>query len=144
MNTAAPRTTIKLSDITGPYPLLGVFLVIVESLLGFWLFQADDATERIVAGSLMVLLLGGFLYVVLRMQGVRISAPDPQGLPGKVTAATESATKQEIEDPEPQKIAGPDGSYIINKPPANWHIRELTLTSFLGERMNIDPSVGTN
>ena len=141
MSATPPKTGFKLSDITGPYPLLGAFLLIFESLLGFWLFRASAAPERIVAGTLMALLMAGFLFVVLRMQKEPISVPAPAGLPGKVTAGTELATRQEIEEPEPEKIAGPDRSYLINKPPANWSSKELTLTEFLAQRVNLDQAV---
>jgi hypothetical protein len=142
MSSDAPKTQFKLSDITGPYPLLGAFLLIFESLLGFWLFRASAAPERIVAGTLMALLMAGFLFVVLRMQKEKISVPAPANLPGKLTAGTELATKQEIEKPEPEKIAGPDRSYLINKPPTNWSTRELTLPEFLAQRVKLDPALG--
>jgi hypothetical protein len=138
MSGIPSRTQIKLSDIKGPYPLLAVFLLIVESLLGFWLFRADGPVERVIAGFFMVLLLGAVLYVVTNVQREPVSAPTSPGLPGKVTAATELATKQEIEAPEPQKIAGPDRAYLINKPPANWLIREMGLSEFLRTRMEVE------
>ena len=140
MATHSPSTSFKLSDITGPYPLLGAFLLIVESLLGFWIYLATSPVERIIAGVLMVGLLAGFLIVVGRMQRSTISIPDPPNLPGRLTAGTEVATKQEIEAPEAEKIAGPDRSYLINKPPHRWTVRELTYAEFAGDQLNMDPS----
>ena len=136
----APSASFKLSDITGPYPLLGAFLLIVESLLGFWLYRAESPTERIIAGLLMVALLAGFLIVVVRMQRATVSIPDPPNLPGQLTAGTQVATKQEIETPEAERIAGPDRSYLINKPPPRWTVRELTHAEMLGEVMSMEQS----
>lgn len=141
------KTKIDLSKITGPYPLLGTFLLVVEGLLGFWFFRAESAIERVVAGSLMTLLLGGFLLVVMRVvmrpKGEEVSGPIvPQGLGGKVTPAVEEATEEEIGSPQPQTIGAPDGSYIINKPPEDWIVRELTWADWISEGLRItDPSI---
>jgi hypothetical protein len=62
-----PKTKIDLSKITGPYPLLGLFLLVVEGLLGFWLFRANSMIERIVVGSFITLIFGGFLFVLVRI-----------------------------------------------------------------------------
>jgi hypothetical protein len=140
MAANAPSASFKLSDITGPYPLLGAFLLIVESLLGFWIYRAESSTERIIAGLLMVALLAGFLIVVVRMQRATVSIPDPPNLPGQLTAGTQLATKQEIETPEAERIAGPDRSYLINKPPPRWTVRELTHAEMLGEVMSMEQS----
>ncbi|HEY2921861.1 MAG TPA: hypothetical protein VGK77_22975, partial [Candidatus Binatia bacterium] len=140
MAANAPGASFKLSDITGPYPLLGAFLLIVESLLGFWIYRAESSTERIIAGLLMVALLAGFLIVVVRMQRATVSIPDPPNLPGQLTAGTQVATKQEIETPEAERIAGPDRSYLINKPPPRWTVRELTHAEMLGEVMSMEQS----
>src|ERR1051325_6221114 len=92
------KALFKLSDIKGPYPLLGAFLLIVESLLGLWLFRATGSLERTIAGLIMVSLLAAFLYTVMRMQKEPTEVPTSPGL-GKVTAATEVATREEIETP---------------------------------------------
>ena len=140
MAANAPSASFKLSDITGPYQLLGAFLLIVESLLGFWMYRAESSAERIIAGLLMVTLLAGFLIVVLRMQRATVSIPDPPNLPGQLTAGTQVATKQEIETPEAERIAGPDRSYLINRPPPRWTVRELTYAEFAGEVLSMEQS----
>lgn len=146
MNTM-PRTKIDFSKITGPYPLLGVFLIVVEGLLGFWLFRAESAIERIVVGFLMTLLLGGFLLVVsrvvMRARKQEVSEGiETQGLPDRVTPGEKDATEAEIESPQPEAIAAPDGSFIINKPPEDWIVQTLTWADWINELFKItDPSL---
>nr|QNO47984.1 hypothetical protein KNONPEEI_00022 [Methanosarcinales archaeon ANME-2c ERB4]QNO48167.1 hypothetical protein GOJLPIDM_00023 [Methanosarcinales archaeon ANME-2c ERB4] len=137
-----PKTKIDLSKITSKYPLLGLFLLVIEGLLGFWLFQAGSAIERVVAGILMTLLLGAFLFVVKGMQEGEVSgAIVPQGLDNEVTPARKEATEEEIDFPEPQAIAAPDRSYIINKPPEGWIVQELTFADWMAKMLKItDPS----
>ena len=53
-----PRSNFDPTKILGPYPLLAAFLLVIETLLGFWFFRAESSFERIVAGLLMVLVVG--------------------------------------------------------------------------------------
>jgi hypothetical protein len=62
-----PRTKVDVTKITGPYALLGLFLLITEGLLGFWFFRAGDKMERMVVGGFMTLIFVLFLYVVMRI-----------------------------------------------------------------------------
>lgn len=62
-----PKTNIDPSKISGPYPLLTVFLLVVESFLGYWLFKSDNSFERVVSGFFMILIFAGFLFVVLKL-----------------------------------------------------------------------------
>jgi len=69
------------SSITGPYQLFGLSLLVVEGLLGYWLFRAQGAGERSFTGLVMLLiffalaplgLIVGFvigLVVALRSRG---------------------------------------------------------------------------
>jgi hypothetical protein len=85
-----PKSEIKISEITTWKKLLGVFLAVVEGLLGFWFYQAESGVERSVAGLCMMVLLLGFLYVVLR---VEINAQQVKAVPqdlGKVTPGSGS------------------------------------------------------
>ena len=61
----------------------------------------------------------------------------PQGLDNEVTPARKEATEEEIDSPEPQTIAAPDRSYIINKPPEEWIVRELTFADWMSELLRI-------
>lgn len=136
------RTKVDPAKITGPYQLLSLFLIVVEGLLGFWLFRAGESIERIVAGVLMTLILGGFLYVFLRMlkrnEGESVR---PQGLPGNVTPAEKEVTEIEVASPEVDMMAGIDQSYIIAKPPENWKISKLTLNDWITSNMGISDSI---
>ena len=56
---------VDLSSITGPYQLLGLFLLVVEGLLGYWLFRTQGAGERVFAG----------LAACRRERGLLLSGP---------------------------------------------------------------------
>ena len=140
---ALPKTQVEFTKITGPYPLLALFLLVAEGLLGFWLFKTEGVPERLVAGTLMVLLMAGFLVAILRMQGEKTSGPIP--LPNRpnetINPASRESTTREIEHPEPQSFVGPDGYYTINKPPKDWKIRNITQRELSGIHLGItDPS----
>jgi uncharacterized membrane protein len=66
-----PKTQIDPSKIKDPYSLLAAFLLIVESLLGFWFYIAKDSTdgiyERVFIGSIMTLIFIVFMFVVMRI-----------------------------------------------------------------------------
>jgi hypothetical protein len=152
--TSIPRIDVPvlkaLKEITGKYPLLGLFLLVTEGLLGFLILRAADSAERIFIGCFMVLLLGGFLYVVVLVQREPTKVLEPPGLPGGVNPGRVPATYQEIaEAPTPQEsahhesqvIAGPDRSYLIDRPPLDWTIRELSPAEFVRSGLQIaDPS----
>ena len=56
-----PKIKIDPSKITNQYSLLAVFLVVSEGLLGFWMYQAENATERLFVGLFILLILLAFL-----------------------------------------------------------------------------------
>ena len=56
-------SSFNQSKITGPYPFIAVFLIVVEFLLGYWLlFLANYLYERIIAG---ILVFGVFIAFVI-------------------------------------------------------------------------------
>ncbi len=128
------QSKFDISKLKGPYQLLGAFLLIFEGFITYWFFQAENATERIIAGV--------FLYVVIIVNKEETSIPIvPPGL-GSVSPAKEEATEKEIESPEPQRIGSPDGTYTINKPPDEWIVQELSSDEWTNEALRItDPSV---
>ena len=72
----------------------------------------------------------------------KVTAIVLQGLDNEVTPARKEATEEEIDSPEPQTIAAPDRSYIINKPPEGWIVQELTFADWMTELLRItDPSI---
>src|SRR2546428_746001 len=121
MNVLPGKSADIIKVITGRWPLLGLFLLIVEGLLGYWLHKAQDEGERIVAGVLMTLLLCGVLYVVVVVARLELGSKQrmPSG-PSKDVKGIQEASKKEIDSPPPESISSPDGSYIIDKPPEDW------------------------
>lgn len=137
------RSEFDISKITGPYQLLGAFLLVVEAILILWMRSAEHMVERIVAGILMALIFLYFLHVVRSMKNEeeetrRISPPGLREL----TVAQEVTTEEEMHHLEPDKIGAPDGSYTINKPPQGWSVHELSMDEWIRENLLItDPSV---
>jgi len=72
-----PKTKVDVTKISGPYALLGLFLLITEALLGLWFFRAGEANERMIAGGLMTLIFLVFLYVVMRIATKAEQAASP-------------------------------------------------------------------
>ncbi len=139
-----PKSKIKHSKITGPYPLLAVFLTVVEALLGFWLFQAVSEIERIFVGFFMTIILGGFLFVftILSKEKEKRSGFKPQGFNDEIKPAHEETTQSEMDNLEPERIAAPDGSFSIQKPPSDWEIKVLTAGEWINENLKIeDPAL---
>ena len=133
MMDSMPKIKIDIEKITGPYQLLAVFLIV----FGFWLYKADTAIERIIAGILIILILAYFFKKKEENKPII-----PPGFKDKFTPAEKEATEEEIKHPKPQRIAANDGSYIINNPPQNWIIQEMTSTEWGIEGLHItDPSI---
>ncbi|HEV7376526.1 MAG TPA: hypothetical protein VGN95_17570 [Pyrinomonadaceae bacterium] len=125
--------------ITGIYQLLGVFLAVVETFLGVWFFRAADITERSIAGGLMVVVLLTFLFAVLRWnlkKGEENRTPQVEGI-GKLNLPDKQATVEQIKSPEPESYVGPNRSYIINRPPDDWNIKELSSTQWRSDALGI-------
>jgi hypothetical protein len=133
------RLKIDPSVITGPYQLLTVFLAFTQVLLAYWLFYAQSEYERVFIGLVMLTLLGGLLFVVIRLQQPTAT---PINLPtGHSTVEEISATVEKTSDRSPNTMAGPDRSYLINSVPDGWQSRELTAIDFSAEALGIqDPA----
>lgn len=58
------------SKIKGPYQLLTVFLIAVESILGYWMIRIPDdrSSERIVPGILVTIIFIIFLIITLKIR----------------------------------------------------------------------------
>ena len=134
--------------ITGMYPLLGAILTVLELGLGYWFVKASDKTERIVAGSLMVGSLLAFLIMVVYWnlkKGEEGAQPTAPGI-GKLNLPDKQATVEQINEqvksPQPESYVAPNRSYIINRPPEDWVIKELTAAQWATYGVNItDASV---
>ncbi len=88
----------------------------------------------------MTLIFAGFLFIVLlvsRDSDREIKPISPDGL-GEITPAYELVSKNQIEAPQPQQIASPDGAYIIDRPPDDWLIEQMSLVDLLARNMRID------
>jgi hypothetical protein len=119
----------------GPFQPLALFLLVVEELLGYWLHKADSGFERGFAGVLMTLVLLGVLYVVAKPKPVEtamsIKPPDKK-----------EATEAEVSAPAPELMSGPDRSYLINRPPEDWTIQEMTMSDWIGAGLGLkDPAI---
>jgi len=134
--TGASRTPIDVTKITGPYPLLGLFLVVVEGMLLFWMARAEEGVERTIAGGLMALLLAAFLFAFLRMRKeIEPSAVEAPGLAAPVTPAKTDANISEVTAPHPDEMAGRD--YVIARPPDDWVITKMTEREAIASNLGI-------
>lgn len=136
---ALPKTKVDLSAITGKYPLLALFLLVTEALLGLWLFLAESIAERTTAGALMVLMFAGFLFVILQISKEPKGQGDAIALEslGKISPASQEVTKAEIEAAEPKVLVAPDRSYIIDRPPDGWITEELTISEWASRSLGV-------
>jgi hypothetical protein len=141
MNAIA-HTKFNAAKITGPYPLMAVFLGVCEVLLLAWLVRAQDARERSLAGLLIIALLGLSLIVILRIRESDVRQVTAPGI-GPIEPAQKGTTLAEIESPPVTRISSPEGSYSIQKPPEDWRLvrmsmREWTMAT-LGIRAPMQP-----
>lgn len=126
------RLKIDLSSINGPYQLIGLSLLVVEGLLGYWLFRAESPLERGFTGLVMLLIFFGLIYAVIQIR--KISHSEPQSL---VKPPEGEATAIEIATPTQESIPAPDRSYLIDLPPNDWTVRELSSAEWIAEGMGI-------
>ena len=127
---------IDPSKITGPYPLMALLLIALEGLLGFWLHAAGTSAERITAGILMTIVFGGVMTVIVLLREPRVTAVSLAGVQ-EVKPAMREAEPAEAENPQADMIAGPDRSYILRRPPADWTVRELTRAEYLAVALDV-------
>jgi len=138
-----PKALFDPSKISGKYSALAAVLVVAGMLFAVWLGSAGGAVERVIAGVLLVLVLGGATYALMRLaneaEGVKSAVRLP-GLgrvspPARTSAAAGAA-------PRTGKYAPPDGSYLIDRPPPHWRQRELTEHEWAAESTGVsDPTI---
>jgi len=87
---AFSKLKVDLSVIPGPYRIFGLFLLVFESLLGFWLYRAESINERIFAGSSMTLIFVIFLISALKVMRLGVSE---QSIPKKIEELINSEFK---------------------------------------------------
>ncbi len=140
---STPSHSVDASKQYTFWTILAIFIGSVEVLLALWLAQADGAGERIVAGCLMVILLGGFLgiaYYAFLHQTTQATAAT--ALPGALRLKTVPATTEEIINPGEKRLVGPDKTYTILKPPPDWVQRETPYSDLSLDNQSItDPAI---
>ena len=91
----------------------------------------------------MTILFLSFMYTVVKLS----SHEDEEktltaGGLGVIDPSKQEATIAQIQSPQPEQIVGPDKSYIINKPPKNWSVREVTFSEWIELATKItDPDI---
>jgi hypothetical protein len=122
---------------------LTVFLSVMECILGYWIYRSGDSSERIVAGILMTVIFMTFLVALVLIWSKEKGSSGQIILPGtneKVNPAGNEVSATEIANATKEVIPGPDGSYLIDKPPDNWIIKELEIQEWIADNLNIkDP-----
>jgi hypothetical protein len=128
-----------LKAISGPYQVIGLLLLVVEGLLGYWLHKAESGSERGFAGFLMMAIMLGTLYALYRLYALSSKGAEPE-LSIK-PPDNQEATPKEIAAPALEVMPGPDRSYLINRPPDGWTAREVTLSDWINGGLDItDPA----
>lgn len=137
------------SKITTSVQLLAGALLVVNVFAGAWLVRAEDSSERIVAGIVFAVLflasIGVLIYVVrsdkeiaLEKEATEQKRDAIQGIGQEITAASTSATTQEIQQPPKNKVAAPDGSYLVQQEPEGWTRRVMSYADWIAYGMRID------
>src|SRR5260221_3022692 len=136
------QTKIDISAITGPYQVLGLLLLVIEGLMGYWLFRADSSMERGFTGLVMVLILFGLFYSVIRIKREETTAlaVHPPGVTA-IKPPQSEVTGTELAAPTQDAMPGPDRSYLINLPPSGWVVREMTLSDWLSAGIGVQDPV---
>lgn len=132
------RSQIDLKAISNRFQVWIAFLIITEGLLGVLIVRAENSLERTIDAILMVVVLGGFLLMYSRSDVREVSAPSaPPGFDKPIEPAQTEASREQIASPEPQKKAAPDGSYIINRPPEGWTVRQVSALDYTSDNLAI-------
>jgi hypothetical protein len=134
----ALKTKVNPSEIKGFWSLLALLLIVGETIGLLWLYRAESPVERIAAGILMTLIVLAFLAVALlgKTGQIPTRGTSSEAL-GVISPAQQVATQEQINNPEPQVLSAPDGSYQIDKPPDGWTVRELTMIEFVKQNLSI-------
>lgn len=126
------------TKIKGPYQLLTIFIIAMESVLSLWITLSDNSEERIAIGAFMTIIAIAFLIVIVVIK--RSDTSKEVILPGtdeKISPAQKEVTQDEIESPDPQQIADPYRRYVIDKPPENWIIKQMDFDDWKYETLGI-------
>ena len=119
------------STIKGPYQLIAAALIVVEVGLGGWVYIAESQGERITAACIFITVFGIAVFAAIKL----MKKHDDSDRLGAETRLVEppkgEATEQEIANPGPGSIAGPDGSFLIQQPPDGWVTRILSLDEWM-------------
>ena len=67
-----------VSKVKGPYPLLAMFLLVINGLLGYWFFRAEGAVERVLAGLMLLAFLAVFVFAIIAILKLQRVEPRPQ------------------------------------------------------------------
>lgn len=137
VNVAGPHAW--LTKVDTPTALMATLGVAAEVVLVYWITQADESAERIVAGSLMVVVILGL--GALGLMSNRGSVPHTPI--GAIGGPKERATEEDVAEAESgtnRVIVGPDGTYLIGPAPAGW----VTETLPLGAAVARELAVGTD
>ena len=132
MDIQLPKIEVDPSKITTIYGVLVVAFLVI----GYWLYRAGGAGERIVAGVLLLLVA----LIAASIERKKSEAISPHGM-GAIAPATEEVTAKQIAEVTAKQDAatpaedyvGPDRSYVINRPPDGWSIREMSLAEWIDE-----------
>src|SRR5258708_1964671 len=123
-----------LKVIRNPHQVYVALLLVLEGLLGYWLHRAETGLERGFAGLLMTIIQLGVLYAV-------INTKRPKAAMSIKPPENKEATKTEIAAPSPDLVPGPDGSYLIKRPPKGWRVQVLTFSDWVSGNLDIrDPA----
>jgi hypothetical protein len=136
------KTKFDPKKISGVYPLFGLLLAVLETVLGFWLYKSENPVERSIAGVLMTAVFVAVIYAVVRIEGLK-HAPMLQaaGLQGEITPAKTEAAPEEIRSPESELLSALDGSYLINRPPDDWIVEDSTMSEWIIRSLGIRSGV---
>jgi len=131
---------VKISEITGPYQLFGLVLLVVEGLLGYWFFQAGSGLERGFVGLVMVAIVFGVFYTVIKIKHEDATV-SLSNAPISIKPPVREASQAEIASPAAEVMTGPDRFYLINQPPQGWTVQEMTFSDWVSEAIGIkDPA----
>jgi len=83
----------------------------------------------------MTAILLAVIAAVIRI--VERSKLRVRGFDTTITVAAKEASPEEISSHDPEVLAGPDGSYLINRPPSDWVIEESTFAAWVRRNLGI-------
>ncbi len=131
------RLNLDPKNVTTIFGLLTVFLLALEGILGFWLFVADDSTERIVAGILMTVVLLVFLFTIFKLYELGHNRLTPAGFPEGLTPAKKEVLPEDINSQLVEKVAGVEGTFRIDRPAESWIVKQVSMNELIRENLDV-------